>query len=1186
MTALQPMALTVPTPDDLRDQLTQMVIKDLLGPAGGDEEELDKDERVRERYLVGLLAPQNVPVEAGTQDQLATTEPDDAEVGATDADAPAHDTLFPSAMGLSALFDLDTPAIVIDSAWGRYLRIASEQQVKRDGTPALVWKRQPMTGQPLIIPVQDGPFGPLAPCPDPNDGQLEVVIEGRLRKTPHGWMITVFLVNRQAEPAMNKDLAWLFQPWLRVRARDQRPIFIQRRLGTVDLTQLDPITRTETEALAMLYRHHHEFAVGHGVAVHVTPAEPGAARATAVETTFTPIAEVAQQTPPTVADPGFENLAGLTLDMQELALLPKPALIAALRILGSAYRDWIQHEATRLADPAEGLTAHQNAAHRALTACQQTHDRLQAGIDLIDRNPHAEAAFRFANQAMGLQRVHSILTQRVRKKERAPSLDVTDVDVPENRRWRLFQLAFILLNLPSVTELHHPDRSHPTQAVADLLWFATGGGKTEAYLGLTAYVLALRRLQGVIAGRRGDHGVAVLMRYTLRLLTVQQFQRAVALLCACEVIRREDPTRWGESPFRLGLWVGKKNTPNTLQQAAEVLQQAQGNQYTAATARIGTPHQITGCPWCGETIGLAHLKVYTAPSDVGRAVTYCGDALGLCPFSEAQSTKEGLPVMVVDEEIYRRPPALLIATVDKFAQMPWKGEVQTLFGQVNGECPRHGFLAPEIADTGKHPAKGDLPSVKRQPHGPLRPPDLIIQDELHLISGPLGSMVGLYESAVDELCSWTVGEQRVRPKVIASTATIRRAEDQVQKLFVRKLAVFPPQGTNLHNNFFALHRPTGAEYPGRRYLGLCAIGRRYPATLIRVYLAFLGAAQALYRQYDHYADPWITLAGYFNSIRELAGTRRLVEDDIRSRLRHADQRGLANRSLYAVEELTSRKSGTDIPRILERLDIGFDQTRLQQREVDRKAGKKSLPPLPYDVILATNMISVGVDIARLGLMVVAGQPKTTAEYIQATSRVGRSKDGPGLVCTVYNWARPRDLSHYETFEHYHDTFYQHVEALSVTPFAARALDRGLSGVLVGLLRLWEGRLNPNLAAGALTDQEPLLTQVFDHLIQRAQNATDSPAVADHMRKALHERRDEWLKRVHHATDHHLGYQAAGEGVVGLLQPPKTSDWGLFTCLNALRDVEDSISLLLDTNDYNLRLPVAPAPAAAHPGIPS
>jgi hypothetical protein len=251
--------------------------------------------------------------------------------------------------------------------------------------------------------------------------------------------------------------------------------------------------------------------------------------------------------------------------------------------------------------------------------------------------------------------------------------------------------------------------------------------------------------------------------------------------------------------------------------------------------------------------------------------------------------------MVVDEGIYRRPPSLVIATVDKFAQMPWKGETQMLFGKVNGVCPRHGFLSPEIEDGASHPERIGLPSVKSQPHGFLRPPDLIIQDELHLISGPLGSMVGLYEAAVDELCSWEVDGKRVRPKVVASTATIRRAPDQVQKLFVRKLDVFPPQGTSIRDSFFALQRPVGPDSPGRPYLGVCAFGRRYPVAMIRSYVAHMAAAQVLYDKYDNLADPWMTVAGYFNSIRELAGTRRLVEDDIKARLRDAEQRGLAKR---------------------------------------------------------------------------------------------------------------------------------------------------------------------------------------------------------------------------------------------------------------------------------------------------
>jgi hypothetical protein len=756
----------------------------------------------------------------------------------------------------------------------------------------------------------------------------------------------------------------------------------------------------------------------------------------------------------------------------------------------------------------------------------------------------------------------------VRKKELKPEDGVAALDEPKNRSWRLFQLAFVLLNLPSLTDLHHPDRSHETDAVADLLWFATGGGKTEAYLGLTAYTLALRRLQGEVEGRRGDHGVAVLMRYTLRLLTLQQFQRAAALLCACETIRCADVGTWGETPFRLGLWVGNKTTPNTLAAAANALRQKNMGGKPSAS---GTPHQITSCPWCGSEIKEKHLRVYEPPSDIGRCVTYCGDDLGRCEFSEAKAPREGLPVMVVDEEIYRRPPSLLIATVDKFAQMPWKGETQMLFGKVTEICDRHGFLSPEIEDGQSHPARNGLPRVINRPHGPLRPPDLIIQDELHLISGPLGSMVGLYEAAVDELCSWEVKGRKVRPKVVASTATIRRAPDQVQKLFVRKLEVFPPpQGTSIRDSFFAIQRPISPEHPGRRYIGLCAFGRRYPVAMIRSYVAHMAAAQKLYDDYDRLADPWMTLAGYFNSIRELAGTRRLVEDDIRARLRDADQRGLAKRRVRSLEELTSRKSGTGIPKTLERLEAVFDKTLEAQRAAERKAGLPLTSVLPYDVILATNMISVGVDIDRLGLMVVAGQPKNTSEYIQATSRVGRSADGPGLVCTVFNWARPRDLSHYERFEHYHETFYKHVEALSVTPFSARALDRGLSGVMVGLMRLWDDHLNANLKAGKVQATDPLWGKVFDELSRRGSSATHDPAVAVRVRTMLDCRRKVWLRRVANQKDHQLAYKPEGGASVGLLEQPSEKDWEMFTCLNSLRDVEGTVDLVLDSRHAGLR----------------
>jgi hypothetical protein len=508
--------------------------------------------------------------------------------------------------------------------------------------------------------------------------------------------------------------------------------------------------------------------------------------------------------------------------------------------------------------------------------------------------------------------------------------------------------------------------------------------------------------------------------------------------------------------------------------------------------------------------------------------------------------------------------------VDKFAQMPWNGQTEMLFGRVTEICDRHGFLSPEVEDGKSHPARNGLPAVKNRPHGFLRPPDLIIQDELHLISGPLGSMVGLYESAVDELCSWTVDGKKVRPKVVASTATIRRAPDQVQKLFIRRLEVFPPQGTSISDSFFAIQRASGTEHPGRRYIGFCAFGRRYPVAMIRNYVAHMAAAQVLYDKFDRLADPWMTVAGYFNSIRELAGTRRLVEDDIRARLRDADQRGLAKRRIRALEELTSRKSGTDIPKTLERLEVTFDKTLETQRAAERKAGQKPSSAVPYDVILATNMISVGVDIDRLGLMLVAGQPKNTSEYIQATSRVGRSAEGPGLVSTIFNWARPRDLSHYERFEHYHETFYKHVEALSVTPFSARALDRGLSGVMVGLMRLWDEHLNANLKAGEVADNDPLWTNVSDLLRNRGSNATHDPTVATRIKDMLDRRRDEWLRRVHNQKDHKLAYKPEGGATVGLLDQAGENDWELFTCLNSLRDVEGTVDLVLDQRPTGLR----------------
>jgi hypothetical protein len=578
----------------------------------------------------------------------------------------------------------------------------------------------------------------------------------------------------------------------------------------------------------------------------------------------------------------------------------------------------------------------------------------------------------------------------------------------------------------------------------------------------------------------------------------------------------------------------------------------------------GTPLQLTNCPWCGKPITTNDIKVESFKTGHGRTFQHCSDPLGTCAFSKRQSPDEGLPIVVVDEEIYRRLPTLLIATVDKFAQMPWKGETQMLFGKVNGYCPRHGWRSPELKDSDSHPAiqsnPTKFPRVRTQPANPLRPPDLIIQDELHLISGPLGTLVGLYETAVDRLCSWDYKGVRVRPKVIASTATIRQAKKQVHNLFLRQVEIFPPSGLDSDDNFFSRRRPAGPDSPGRLYLGICAPGTRMKTLLIRVYVAYLAAAKKLYEENGKRADPWMTLVGYFNSMRELGGMRRVTEDAIRTRLRTMDERGLVKRFIEsdAIEELTSRKSATDIPRILDRLEAVFDPS--EQNRTKRKH--------PYDVVLATNMISVGVDVNRLGLMVVASQPKATSEYIQATSRVGRAF--PGMICTVYNWARPRDLSHYERFEHYHATFYKQVEALSVTPFSARALDRGLSGVYVSQVRLLETEFNKNENAGKMSWPHALISAIEKDISQRAGVVAVDAKAEDLVKAMLRSRRDEWLNRVSTAMEGGvLTYTRHGnDRAVPLLKQPTEDANTLFFCLNSLRDVEPEIKLLLNDHDMD------------------
>lgn len=835
--------------------------------------------------------------------------------------------------------------------------------------------------------------------------------------------------------------------------------------------------------------------------------------------------------------------------MDELALLPDAAAAAAaLSSMVTEYRRWIEEQAALVpASPDSRRVTGEELIQNARVAA----DRMAHGIELLN-DPACLDAFRLANKAMAASARRRLASIKGKPPESiAPA-------------WYPFQLAFLLMNMRGIVKPESNDRM-----VVDLLFFPTGGGKTEAYLGLAAFTLVLRRLRN--PGIDGA-GVSVLMRYTLRLLTLDQLSRAATLICALE-LEREANERLGDWPFEIGLWVGRAATPN------QMGSKDRDSEYTARRKtrdfknddRKPSPIPLEECPWCGSKFTSNSFDLYAngKPSQ-----DYPTDLLIRCVNPRCEFTRDRrLPIVGVDEPLYQRLPCFIIATVDKFAALPWTGPVGALFGRVQ-RYDKHGFYGPF------HPSQGSL-----LPQGRLLPPDLIIQDELHLISGPLGTMAGLYEASIEELCvierDIEGKHHRIRPKVIASTATVRRADAQIRALFNREqVDVFPPPGPDRRQSFFA-ETLTTAESNARLYVGVSAQGRSPKVAMLRVYLALLGAGQKWYGNWktkkdpENPADPYMTVVGYFNALRELGGARRIIEDEIRNqalrrgvRLRVGEQTGsFADREIdYEPVELTSRVDTAKVASAKRRLALPF-------------ADGNSV-----DVAIATNMISVGLDITRLGLMVVSGQPKTTAEYIQATSRVGRDPNRPGLVVTLLNVHKPRDRSHYERFTGWHETFYRGVEATSVTPFSPRALDRGLAAAMVGLARQGLERMTSARGAGEVLTERVALESMLHVLGDRASEHNAELSVAEkseirgRVRRRVVDLLDAWANLVHAQQQQGIALQYNQDeraAPVALLRdfldselktlPPE--HWKKkFRANRSLRDVEASVNIWARTMD--------------------
>jgi hypothetical protein len=1038
----------------------------VLYPAGALFESIDTADETGEVPLdenegePGSEAPEVLPETKGSGE----SDDDDFDISTANA-------RFPSSMAVSFFADLSqTCTLNVHISGGVY----TKKEVSVAGTKRSWWLREALDIS-LDISTEDisstgGSFNrELAQNDLLTTRGIDLRLIGyvrplNLKNQMDGLLVTLALINRSEDTDFSqRSSRCVFQSGFSVTATDPAGQPLVMPYPVADTNKPDE----ELEGNSLLYRNDQVFAVGHGCAADwgAAPGE-GKNRVSEVSATSLPDYEVPSITP----DIKMENGEVLAVSMGALAFYEAGSEgDQQLGLIISEYKKWITSQSAKVKDL--GNEALKTAARRHLGICEQALGRMKTGKALLDSDDDAKKAFQLANRAMLLQQKHAPKILRLPVMSEFGAVESFSPDFCENNgggNWRAFQIGFILMTLSSVV-----DEQDPLHEAVELIWFPTGGGKTEAYLGLAAFNMIYHRLT------RGDdaEGCQVLMRYTLRLLTAQQLQRAATLICAMESLRMEN-TGLGDRPFSVGLWVGGASTPNKRQHALTKLSQLK-------KASASNPFLLTRCPWCGAQMGPLdnngrnrHILGY---KKIDNTVRYACPDRG-CKFSNR------LPVVVIDEDIYENPPSLIIGTVDKFASLPWNPNIRSIFG------------------------------IGRDGSRERKPPSLIIQDELHLISGPLGSMVSLYEPLVEALCTDRRHGRIIRPKIIGATATTSRYREQIKKLYGRSNAeLFPPPGLDAGDSFFARYATDDSKQllPGRRYIGVSAPGlSSMMTTQVRTFSALLAATGELKIENR---DPWQTLLTFYNSLRELGGGLTLFQSDIPSYLNQIRKRlpdYTPVRHINRVEELTSRLSAEDIPLAIDKLMVAHPKLSDEIQTMARRDAKEcainilkdtpddpelqalldqiSDPSQPQsleqlnilyrligkfkqhgkplseamrtaltairgsgvtDACLASNIIEVGVDIDRLGMMAIVGQPKTTAQYIQVSGRVGRQWwESPGLVVTLYSTAKPRDRSHFEHFRGYHQQLYAQVEPASVTPWSDPAIERALHGLLFGYVR--------------------------------------------------------------------------------------------------------------------------------------
>jgi len=988
---------------ELREKVVSEFRSLVYGPRGGNDEFIAGNRGLTLRYLTGILFPQGEKRADLSSDDESFGEEDGSVEGKTredfsgDSDNPlsmANEEL-PSSVGITFVIKKGEDFTIYCSA-ARY-----ERQVESDESTDKGFRRIPLEEsilQAKTIKKNQNIFH------DGDEYRAKIHIFRRNSKDRKDCeIVTVTLVNelsknKTSQRSIKNVEKRLYQVMLKCKSKDNS-------IQPYDFNKAE-FNDLEENILSLQYSDNPIYAIGHGASVNWTE-DMGIVNEVEIsyiptETVYRPLFDTLISSDGTTFKNSYIfNIANLANDSFD-----KSKLISGFYELCHFYEQWIDKESN---SPQKSF---KNAQKYLINEMRECSKRMRNGIKALKNNSKYWEAFVLSNKAMLIQMLQTKKNKElrsIREKENKPwpieshekidnTLDISQINSKDSPQWRPFQLAFFLMCFLDFEEDGENNRD-----IADLIWFSTGGGKTEAYLFLASYELIRRRTRYDLPEK--GYGTAVLTRYTLRFLTSDQFSRTTSLGCALEIIRLKNKQLLGEEQFSIGLFVGSKVSYNNIQKAQDGLIELKENNKNHL-------FHITECPCCGTSLVPKQLEQDGDGSYIGLGIDVDNKSvIYKCQNTKCTFNKVKIPVKIVDEEIYRSPPSFLIGTIDKFAEVTWRPDSRQIFG-----------YRPNNTSN-------------------VVPPTLVIQDEIHLISGPLGTISAIYEAGFDSLirkAQRNHGLKDTGPKYIASSATIRDSKTQLKRLLGRESKIFPPRGLRIKNSFFA--NTDSNPNNGRLYLGIMPQAFRSTSAAHAVSGAFLQSVRYVANK-DNSKEAldflWTTLC-YCNSLRELGLINSSVNQEILQRMKVCCE---------------AQNEDDDSIDVLIKEEISANMTKTISDTSDALRTTNNDPSV-IDFVPATNMISVGIDIDRLGSMIINGQPKSTSEYIQASSRVGRSPDhiGPGLIIALYSPAKPRDRSHYEQFKAYHQKLYQLVEPTSVTPGSTPALERALHASLVILIR--------------------------------------------------------------------------------------------------------------------------------------